>query len=104
MATFLVTYYGGGGPPASPEAQQQMMAAFQAWVASTGDHMVDPGAPLGPSKVVTSDGATDGQAGGSLGGYTLISADSLDEAVSVVKSHPFIGRGGTLQISEAVSP
>ena len=26
------------------------------------------------------------------------------EAVSVVKSHPFIGRGGTLQVSEAVSP
>jgi hypothetical protein len=54
--------------------------------------------------VVTSDGAADGQAGGSLGGYTLLSADSLDEAVSVVKSHPFLGRGGTLQVSEAVSP
>jgi hypothetical protein len=104
MSTFLVTYYGGGGPPASPEAQQQMMAAFQAWAASTGDHMIDPGAPLGPSKVVTSDGAADGQAGGSLGGYTLISADSLDEAVSLVKSHPFLGRGGKLQVSEAVSP
>ena len=104
MATFLVTYYGGGGPPALPEAQQQMMAAFQAWAASTGNHMIDPGAPLGPSKVVTRDGTTDGQAGGSMGGYTLISADSLDEAVSVVKSHPFIGRGGALQISEAVSP
>jgi hypothetical protein len=34
----------------------------------------------------------------------VISADSLDEAVSVVKSHPFIGRGGALQVSEAVSP
>ena len=61
----------------------------------------DPGAPLGPSKVVTSDSVTDGAAGG---GYTVISADSLDDAVSVVKGHPFLSRGGTLQVSEAVSP
>jgi hypothetical protein len=101
MPTFLVTYHGGGGPPTTPEAREQMMAAFQAWVVSTGDNMMDPGAPLGPSKVVTSDGVTDGAPGG---GYTVISADSLDDAVSVVKGHPFLTRGGTLQVSQAVSP
>jgi hypothetical protein len=104
MPTFLVTYHGGGGPPATPEAREQMMAAFQAWVASVSDSMVDPGAPLGPSKVVTSDSVTDGGAGAGPGGYTVISADSLDDAVSVVKGHPFLSRGGTLQVSEAVSP
>jgi hypothetical protein len=104
MPTFLVTYHGGGGPPASPEAREQMMAAFQAWAASAGDNMIDPGAPLGPSKVVTSDSVTDGAAGGNLGGYTVISADSLDDAVGVVKGHPFLARGGTLQVSQAVSP
>ena len=104
MPTFLVTYHGGGGPPASPEAREQMMAAFQAWAASVSDSMVDPGAPLGPSKVVTSDSVTDGGAGAGPGGYTVITADSLDDAVSVVKGHPFLGRGGTLQVSEAVSP
>jgi hypothetical protein len=104
MPTYLITYHGEGGMPASPEARQQMMAAFQAWVASTGDGMVDPGAPLGPSKVVTSDGVSDGAASGRLGGYSLITAESLDGAVSAVRSHPFLGRGGTLQVSEAVSP
>jgi hypothetical protein len=94
----------GGGPPASAEAREQMMAAFQAWAASAGGNMTDPGAPLGPSKVVTSDNVTDGAAGGNLGGYTVISADSLDDAVSVVKGHPFLSRGGTLQVSQAVSP
>lgn len=104
MPTFLITYHGGGGMPASPEAQQQMLSAFQAWAASTGDSMVDPGAPLGPSKVVSSDSVTDGQAAGSLGGYTLLSAGSIDDAVSLVKTHPFLSRGGKLQVSEAVSP
>jgi hypothetical protein len=104
MPTYLVTYHGGGGPPTSPEAQAQMMAAFQAWAASVGDNMIDPGAPLGPSKVLTSDGVTDGAATGKLGGYTLITAGSLDDAVKAVQDHPFVGRGGTLQVSEAVSP
>jgi hypothetical protein len=104
MPKFLITYHGGGGPPASPEAAQQMMAAFQAWAASVGDSMADPGAPLGPSKAVTSDSVTDGAVSGGIGGYTVVTADSLDDAVGLVKSHPFLSRGGTLQVSEAVSP
>jgi hypothetical protein len=104
MPTFLVTYHGGGGPPASPEAREQMMAAFQAWAAGVGDNMVDPGSPLGPSKVVTGGGVTDGAAAGNPGGYTLITAGSLDDAVKLVQDHPFVSRGGTLQVSEAISP
>lgn len=62
------------------------------------------GTPLGPSKVVTSDGVTDGAATGRLGGCTLITAGSLDDAVELVVDHPLVGRGGALQVSEAVSP
>lgn len=102
MATFLVTYEGGGGPPTTPEAREQMMTAFMAWAGGVGDHMVDPGAPLGPAKTVTSDGVSDG--GGGVGGYTLLKADTLDEAVSLVQGHPFLSRGGTLVVSEAVAP
>ncbi|HEX6525790.1 MAG TPA: hypothetical protein VF070_38115 [Streptosporangiaceae bacterium] len=65
--------------------------------------MIDPGAPLGPAKTVASDGVTDAGAGG-VGGYTLLSAGSLDEAVSMVRDHPFISRGGTLRVAEAITP
>jgi hypothetical protein len=103
MPTYLVTYHGGGGPPPSAEAREQMMAAFGAWVASVGDHMVDPGAPLGAAKTVSPDGVS---AGGpsAIGGYSLIRADDLDAAVVLVKNHPFVARGGSLQVSEAVAP
>ena len=104
MATFLVTYHGGPGMPASAEAREQMMAAFQPWAASVGDAMIDPGSPLGPRKTVTSDGISDAPADPTLGGYTLLRADSLDDAVKAVSGHPFVGRGGTLQVSEAVTP
>ena len=102
MATFLITYH-GGGMPESAEARDKTIAAFQAWTASVGDAMIDPGAPLGPRKTVTSDGVTDAPADATLGGYSLISADSLDDAVKAVTGHPFVGRGGTLQVSQVVA-
>ena len=104
MATFLVTYHGGGGMPESAEGREQMMAAFMAWAASVGDAMIDPGSPLGPRKTVTSAGVSDAPADPTLGGYTLLRADSLDDAVKAVSGHPFVGRGGTLQVSQAVTP
>jgi hypothetical protein len=104
VPTFLITYHGAVEMPPSPEAREQMMSAFMAWAGSVGDNMVDPGSPLGPSKVVTSEGETNGKAAGEVSGYTIIKADSLDAAVGAVQNHPFLGRGGTLQVSEAVVP
>ena len=103
MPTFLVTYQGGGPPPADPEARQQMMSAFQAWATGVGSNMVDPGAPLGAAKTVTNDGVSDG-ASGAPGGYTLLKAASLDDAVGLVQNHPFVARGGTLIVSQSVAP
>jgi len=44
----------------------------------------------------------DGQAAASVSGYTLLRADNLDAAVELVQAHPFVGRGGSLQVSEVV--
>jgi hypothetical protein len=103
MPTYLITYHGGPGLPTDPAAAQQMLAAFQAWVGEAGSAMRDPGAPLGPAKTASADGVVDGQAVAPLGGYTLIEASNLDEAVELVRSHPFLARGGSLQVNEAVS-
>jgi len=89
--------------PSDPQARQQMLAAFTAWATGVGEAMLDPGAPLGPAKTVTSDGVTDGEPGGA-GGYTLLSAGSLDEAAELVRDHPFVSRGGTLRVAEAMTP
>jgi hypothetical protein len=104
MPVFLITYHGAGDPPASAEARDQMMAAFGAWVASVGDHMVDPGAPLGPTKSVSSAGVSDDGPGAGVQGYSVLKADDLDAAVGLVESHPFVARGGSLRVSEAIAP
>jgi hypothetical protein len=103
MTKFLVTYHGAGAPD-SPEAAQQAMAAFIAWSQKTGSALVDPGAPLGPARVVTSNAVTDGAADGPFGGYSVIEAGDLDAAVALVRDHPFVGRGGSLQVSTAILP
>lgn len=102
MPNYLITYHRDQGLPADPEAAQQMIAAFQAWVAEVGPAMRDPGAPLAAAKTVAANSETDGQAEASIGGYTILEAGSLDEAVRLVRTHPFLARGGSLQVSEAV--
>jgi hypothetical protein len=103
MPSFLVTYH-GGGMPADEEGRQAAMAAFGAWVGKMGDALTDPGAPLGPSMTVSSDGVREGDAEGRVGGYSVIRADDMDAAVDLVRDHPFVSRGGSLQVTEAVSP
>jgi hypothetical protein len=102
MPTYLITYHGGPGMPTDPAAVQQMLAAFQGWVAEVGAAMRDPGAPLAAAKTVSADRDVDGQSEAAIGGYTVLEAGSLDEAVGLVRSHPFLTRGGSLQVSEAV--
>ena len=102
MPKFLVTYHGTGEP--APGEAQQAMAAFMAWAQSVGDALVDPGAPLGPAKTVSAAGVADGAADGPAGGYSILEAAHIDDAVKLVRDHPFIGRGGSLQVSTAVLP
>jgi hypothetical protein len=99
VSKFLVTYF-GGGRPSTPEQAEQIHAAFAQWLAKAGKAVVDPGAPVRFAMQVAN-----GQAHQKveIGGYSVIEAPSLADAVEILKSHPFVARGGTLQVDEAVS-
>jgi hypothetical protein len=96
MARYLVTYHGQGMPD-DPAMMEQAKNAFVAWVGSAGDAIVDPGAPLRMVHQVASGQA---EAPAEIGGYSIIQADSVDDAAAVLASHPYVGRGGTLQVNE----
>jgi len=38
-----------------------------------------------------------------IGGYSIVEATSLEAVVNILKTHPFVGRGGTLQVNEVIS-
>jgi hypothetical protein len=39
-----------------------------------------------------------------VSGYSVVRADDMDSAVALVRDHPFVTRGGSLQVTEAVAP
>ena len=53
---------------------------------------------------VSADGVQSGTADGPVAGYSVLRADDMDSAVSLVRDHPFVGRGGSLTVIEAVAP
>ncbi|HKV87268.1 MAG TPA: hypothetical protein VJT78_04660 [Candidatus Dormibacteraeota bacterium] len=99
MPKFLVTYH-GSNMPHDPASMAKARDAFMEWAQKTGRALVEPGAPVGAAKTVSSDGTKDGQAEGPFNGWSVIEAPDLNGAAKVVADHPFIGRGGVLQISE----
>ncbi len=99
--TNFVLVYTGGGMPDSEEEQAAVMAAWGAWYGSMGEAIVDGGNPFSASKSVTADGVSDGPVSAPPAtGYTVISADSLDEAVEKVKNHPHLNYGGQVSVYE----
>jgi len=96
MSRFLVTYHGSGMPD-DPALMEQAKAAFGNWVGGAGDAIVDPGAPVNMVAQVATEGATEPA---QIGGYSIIQADSVEDAKAVLSSHPYVARGGTLQVNQ----
>jgi len=104
MANYVLLYSGGGMPETEAEqaAAMEIMTAWEAWFSELGEALVDMGSAFTPlAKSIASDGAvSDGPVGVRATGYTIIKADSLDEAVELAKGCPgFIG-GGDITVYE----
>jgi len=98
MSKFLITYHGPGMPD-DPALAAQAKAAFGKWLGEAGKAVVDPGAP-----VRTVAKVTNGSSGEfAIGGYTVIEAASRDEVIRLLKTHPFVARGGMLQVNEVIA-
>lgn len=97
MAQFLVTYHGIGHP--TPEMMETSREVFRAWVETTGGAVADPGAPV---NFVAQLAAGEPAPAVEIAGYSIIKAESADAVRALLAEHPFIARGGTLQISESL--
>ncbi|MBP7961915.1 MAG: hypothetical protein KBG20_06280 [Caldilineaceae bacterium] len=100
MTNFVLLYMGGTMP--EDEAMiAEVMAAWGAWYGKMGAAVVDGGNPFSGSKLVTNDGISDGPTDHTgCTGYTIISADSMDDAVAKVKDHPHLNDGGQISVYE----
>jgi hypothetical protein len=95
-----VLIYQGGSMPETPEAQKQVMDAWTAWFTALGSAVKDPGNPFtGQSKAIASDGAVS-EGGLSASGYTIVTANSLDEAATLAKDCPVLQGGAMITVHE----
>lgn len=99
--TNYVILYTGDTTPDNEEDMQRIMADWGAWYGQIGDAVVDGGNPFGHSKSITDSGVHDGPYGETPAtGYTIIKADSLDEACGLCENHPHIKHGGQVSVFE----
>lgn len=103
MAKFVLVYTGGPGMEMEEEQRNAVMAEWGEWYGKLGEVIVDGGAPFTVSKNVSSSGVSDGAASSPAAtGYTIISADSLDDAVAMMEGHPHIKHGGDVTVYETI--
>lgn len=86
----------GGSIPEGEEETKRVMDAWTSWYGSMGDAVVDIGNPFGASTAVGSD-STSG-----LTGYSIISADSLDDAAAKAGGCPILADGGSVEVYETI--
>lgn len=99
----------GKGEKPSPAQMEEMYAKFNAWKAKCQQNIVDMGGKLkGGGRVVTSEDATDGpfvEAKEVIGGYMIVSAESMEEAVDVVRQSPGVWMpGSSVEVREISTP
>jgi hypothetical protein len=103
VADFLLLFGPGGTMPETEEEQAAVMAAWDKWFADIGSALKDGGNPTTPAaKQIGTDGSvSDVQATAS--GYTIITADSLDEATAMAKACPVLAGGSPITVLETLS-
>ena len=100
MADFMMAYL-GGRQPSSPEEGAAHRARWGVWLKELGNAVVNPGTPLGKSKIVSTKGVSDAGDDG-LTGYSVIRAENLEAAVAIAKTCPFLEMGD-LEVAEIKS-
>jgi hypothetical protein len=96
MPTYFLGYHMSQDPPRPDPAQHER---WKAWIAGLGDAVVNPGTPLGGAKTVSAEGVSEGGGPNPLMGYMLVKADSMEAALEIAKSDPFLAMG-TIELAE----
>lgn len=77
---------------------QELYSKFSAWQEAFKKNLADMGGRLGAGKLVTDQPATDGpfvEIKELVGGYMVVTAENLDDAVTVARACPGLVRPGS---------
>jgi hypothetical protein len=109
MEKYMLIFHGGSHSNASPEQMQANMGKWMAWIdklAKTDQYVSGepllPGGKLisGKKKTATDGPYTEGKE--IVGGFFLIKAESMEEAVKICDDYPDYENGGTVQVRQVM--
>ncbi len=99
MNTYILVYL-GGNQPTNEEEGKMHFEKYRTWLSSLGDSLVSPANPLKDTTVITPDGTVTPGSTTEMSGFTVLQANSLQAAIEMSRSCPFLEIGGTLEVSE----
>ena len=99
MANNYLLLYHGGRMPDTQEEQARVMQQWTEWFGVLGDRLVDGGNPVSQTKRIAVGGSVSDEVNGPTG-YSIINADSLDQAVELAKGCPVLQGGASIDVAE----
>jgi hypothetical protein len=91
VKAFMLLYRGPATPPDASHA------GWPEWFASAGERLIDIGSPMAGGFVVRADGSTRDETT-PLNGFSIVAADDRDDALALIRSHPFLALGSEYAI------
>jgi hypothetical protein len=93
MSRYVLIYHQPAGY--LPGRDAGATAAWEIYFEKIGDHIIEPGQPVFERNVLGAVGTST-----QLGGYSIIEAAGLDEAVALAQNCPTLCNGGGVQVGE----
>ncbi len=102
MKKFIVTYLAPidaawKTAESSPEEMEKGMKAWMDWAQKCGDKLVDFGNPLGNGLTLGPGGSAE-SSDSKIIGYSILQADSLNEAKALLMEHPHLDWNAACEI------
>ena len=99
MAKFLLLY-GGGQVPEDDEERAGITKAWEDWFTELGAAVADPGNPFTPEAKRVTNGGAIADATPTATGYSIVEADSIDQAAKLASGCPVLLGGGDVTVYE----
>ena len=100
MKKFVFIY---NGPQSTSAPEPKVMEAWTTWFTNIGAKLVDPGNPFGADVKEVSGSGVKSMTENRANGYTIVNAESLEEAAELAKGCPNNGYDGyTVAVYEAM--
>lgn len=99
MSQYVMVYL-GGNQPSTPEEGKHHFSKYMEWLSSLGDAAISPANPLKNTSTVNPDGSVTAGGTTNMSGYTIVEAETIEAALEMAKSCPFLEIGGSLEVSE----